>query len=92
MNSAFIAWIETVRRRPDDEFLRFLIRSTKLGMANAARIKRARKGFVLTFNHYLDRETENLLDAARSRIKGDNKPDDTEPAPDPVRPRARSIR
>lgn len=86
MNSAFIAWIETVRRRPDDEFLRFLIRSTKLGMANAARIKRARKGFVLTFNHYLDRETENLLDAARSRIKDDNKPDDTEPAPDPVRP------
>ena len=81
MNSAFIGWIETVRRRPDDEFLRVLIRSTKLGMANAARIKRARKSFVLTFNHYLDRETENLLDAARSRIQGD-----AEPAPDPVRP------
>ena len=81
MNSAFIGWIETVRRWPDDEFLRVLIRSTKLGMANAARIKRARKSFVLTFNHYLDRETENLLDAARSRIQGD-----AEPAPDPVRP------
>ena len=81
MNSAFIGWIEAVRRQPDDEFLRVLIRSTKLGMANAARIKRARKSFVLTFNHYLDRETENLLDAARSRIKGD-----AEPAPDPVHP------
>ena len=65
MNSAFLGWIEEARRQPSDEFLRMLIKSTKLGIATASRIKRARESFVSTFGYYIDRETDSLFEAAR---------------------------
>lgn len=67
ISSAIMGWIKEARYRPSDELVRTIIREKKLGQANANRIERVRPSFVATFDAYIDRETDRLLDAAREQ-------------------------
>ena len=79
--SAIMSWIEEARHRPSDDLVRAIIREKKLGQANAARVERVRQSFVATFEAYMDRETDRLLDAARGQQR-EEPPVQSEPSQD----------
>ena len=79
--SAVLSWIEETRTRPSDDLLRLIMKTKKLGYASATRVDRMRRSFVATFEAYMDRETDRLLDAARDQQREEPRAtrDETQP-------------
>ena len=77
--SAIMSWIEEARRQPSDELVRLIIKAKGLGYASPARVERMRRSFVATFEAYMDREADRLLDAARDQQREDPRPASDEP-------------
>ncbi len=72
--SAILAWLEEIRLRPSDDLVRTIMKEKNLGYAFAPKVERVRQSFVATFEAYVDRETDRVLDAARDQQREDARP------------------
>ena len=70
VSSAFLRWIEKTRKDPDDNFLRTLFKSLKLGSATKPRLIAARESFVHVLEHYLEQEGQNSEQRAEMVVTG----------------------
>ena len=67
MNATFLRWLEDTRRDPHEDFLRFLVKFTRLGTANQKRVDLAQVAFKSAFEALIDRENNELFENVRRK-------------------------